>query len=64
MGLDRLFGGEGAAAAGRETVGDGEQRDVGGDRLGRPQVLVDAARGQRRLVDKEAETEMVQCQGL
>ena len=60
--LDRLLGREGAAATGREAVGDGEQGDVGGDRLGRPQVLVDAARRQRHLVDEEAEAQVVQGQ--
>ena len=64
MRLDRLLGGEGAAAAGGEPVGDGEQGDVGGDRLGRPQVLVDAPRRQRRLVDEEAEPQVVQGQRL
>ena len=64
MRLDRLLGGEGPAAAGREPVGDGQQGDVGGDRLGRPQVLVDAARRQRRLVDEEAEAQVVQGQRL
>ena len=54
----------GPAAAGREAVGDGQQGDVGGDRLGRPQVLVDAARRQRRLVDEEAEPQVVQGQRL
>src|SRR5680860_269477 len=62
--LDRLLGGERPAAAGREPVGDGEQSDVGGHRLGRPQVLVDPARRQRRLVDEEAEPQMVQRQRL
>ncbi len=52
------------AAASGEAVGDGEQGDVGGDRLGRPQVLVDAARRQRRLVDEETESQMVQRQAL
>ena len=56
--------GEGPAAAGREAVGDGEQGDVGGDRLGRPQVLVDPARRQRHLVDEEAEPQVVQGQPL
>ena len=64
VGLDRLLGGEGPAAAGGEAVGDGEQGHVGGDRLGRAQVLVDPARRQRRLVDEEAEPQVVQGEGL
>ena len=64
VGLDRLLGGEGAAAASGEAVGDGEQGDVRGHRLGRPQVLVDAARRQRHLVDEEAEAQVVQGQRL
>ena len=64
MGLDRLLGGEGPAAAGREAVGDGEQGDVGGDRLGGPQVLVDPPGRQRHLVDEEAEPQVVQGQRL
>src|SRR5262249_29115960 len=47
VGLDCLLGREGTAAACREAVGDGEQRDVGGDRFGGAQVLVDAA-GRKR----------------
>ena len=62
--LDHLVGGERPAAAGREPVGDREQGDVGGDRLGRAQVLVDAARRQRRLVDEEAEPQVVEGQRL
>src|SRR5680860_584209 len=62
--LDRLLGGERPAATGGEPVGDGEQGDVGGDRLGRPQVLVDPAPRQRRLVDHEAEPQVLPGQRL
>ena len=51
-----------AGAAGGEPVGDGEQGDVDGDRLGRAQVLVDPARRQRRLGDQEAEPQVVEGQ--
>ena len=64
VGLDHLRAGQRAGAAGREAVGDGEQGDVDADRLGRPQVLVDAARRQRRLGDQEAEPQVVQRQPL
>src|SRR6187397_1734414 len=59
VGLDRLLGGEGPAAAGREAIGDGEQGHVGGHGLRRPQVLVHAPGWQRRLVDHEAEPQVL-----
>ena len=64
MGLDRLLAGERARAARREPVGDRQQGHVDADRLRRPQVLVDPARRQRRLVDQEAEAQVVQGQVL
>ena len=62
--LDRLLGRERAGAAGGEPIGDRQQGHVGADRLGRAQVLVDAPRRQRRLVDHEAEAKVVQGQVL
>ena len=64
VGLDHLRAGQRPGAAGGEAVGDGQQGDVDADRLGRPQVLVDAARRQRRLGDQEAEPQVVQGQPL
>ena len=51
MGLDRLLGGKRTRPARRKPVGDRQQGHVGGDRLGRAQVLVNATERQRRLVD-------------
>ena len=64
VGLDHLGARERAAAPGGEPVGGAEQGDVGGDGLGRAQVLVDGAARERTLVDQEAEAQVVQRQPL
>ena len=64
VGLDHLGAGDRPGAAGGEAVGDGEQGDVDGDRFGGPQVLVDAARRQRRVADHEAEPQVMEGQRL
>ena len=54
----------GPAAAGGEPVGGAEQGDVGGDRLGGAEVVVDRAARERALVDQEAEPQVVQREAL
>src|SRR3954447_7989248 len=64
MRLDHLGAGDRAMAARGEAIGDGQQGDVGGDRFGRAQVLVDAPSRQRRLGDQEAEAQVMERQSL
>ena len=64
VGLDHLGAGDRAAPPGRQPVGGAEQGDVGADRLGRSQVLVDRAPGKRALVDQEAEAQVVHGESL
>ena len=62
--LDHLRGRGRAGAAGREPVGDREQGDVGGDRLGQLQVVVEAPPRERPLAGHEPEVQVVQRQRL
>src|SRR4051812_19989780 len=55
VGADHLRAGDRSFAASREAVGDGQQGDVNGDRFGRAQVGVDAARRERHLRGQEDE---------
>ena len=62
--LDHLGAGDRARPAGRQAVGDGQERDVDRDRFGGAQVFVDAARRQRRVFDHEAEPQVLERQRL
>ncbi len=57
--LHHLGARQGTLATGCQAVGDAQQRDVGGHRLGRRQVLVDGAPRQRSLVDQEAQAKVM-----
>src|SRR4051794_32035761 len=62
VGLDHLRGRDRPGAARREAVGHAQEGDVNGNRLRRPQVLVDRPRRERLLRGEEAEPEMVERQ--
>jgi hypothetical protein len=62
--LDHLGARQGPLATRGQPVGDSQQRDVGRDRLGRDQVVVDRPPRQRSPMNQEAEPQVMEREAL
>src|SRR4051794_1532517 len=62
--LDHLLARQRTLPACREPIGDGQQGDVGGHRLGRDEVVVDRPPRQRALMDQKAKPQVMESEPL